>query len=175
MHKNCLNCETHLHGAYCHNCGQKASTHRITFSKFISHDLLHGIFHLDKGILYTLKSLVLNPGYAVRSFIRGQRVMHYNIFALFIIIVAVKTFIDYKISDQHIFSSLQDNHQKSDATINEALNHYYKFFYLLSIPILSVFTFLFSGKLKYNYTEHIVFNCFLLNRSFIFRTVCFPV
>jgi hypothetical protein len=129
---------------------------------------LHGVFHLDKGILYTLKSLVLNPGYAVKGFISGKRVMHYNIFALFIIVVAVKTFIDYKIGDKNIFSSFENVDQKSDNTINEALNHYYKFFYLLSIPVLSIFTFLFSRKLKYNYTEHIVFNCFLLTGGLFF-------
>lgn len=175
MHKNCLNCNTHLQGEYCHRCGQKASTHRITLSKFIKHDLLHGVLHLDKGILYTLKNLVFNPGYTIRSFLAGKRVMHYNIFALFIIVIAIKTLIDYHISDGDMFNSLKN--KDTDVRINEAVDHYYKFFYLLSIPLLSIFSYLFSKRLHYNYTEHIVFNCFLLTGGFfyalIFSLFCF--
>lgn len=166
MSKHCLNCNSSLAGPYCHKCGQKASTHRITFTHFIKHDLLHGVFHLDKGILYTLKCLIFNPGYTVRSFLNGKRVLHYNIFALFVIVIALKTLVDYQISDGHIFNSIDK--QNTDKKINEALDHYYKFFYLLSIPLLSVFSFIFSRRLKYNYTEHIVFNCFLLTGGFFY-------
>lgn len=168
MRKTCLNCETPLHGVYCHKCGQKGSTHRITFSKFIQHDLLHGVFHLDKGILYTLKCLIFNPGNTIRSFISGKRVLHYNIFALFIIVIATKTLIEYQSNDPHIFNSIASEKHGTDETINEALDHYYKFFYLLAIPILSIFSYLFSKKLNYNYTEHIVFNCFLLTGGFFY-------
>ena len=101
--------------------------------------------HLDKGILYTLKSLVFNPGYTIRSFLAGKRVMHYNIFALFIIVIAIKTLIDYHVSDSDMFNSLKN--KDTDVRINEAVDHYYKFFYLLSIPLLSIFSYLFSKRL----------------------------
>lgn len=166
MSKHCLNCNTTLQGAFCHHCGQKASTHRITFRHFIQHDLPHGLFHLDKGILYTLKCLILRPGYTVRNFLKGQRVLHYNIFALFIIVIALKTLIDYQISDEHVFNSV-DKHE-ADKMVNGAIDHYYKFFYLLCIPLMSVFSYLFSRRLGYNYTEHIVFNAFLLTGGFFY-------
>ena len=52
---HCLNCANELSGKYCSECGQKADTHRITFRNFVSHDLLHGTFHIEKGILFTAK------------------------------------------------------------------------------------------------------------------------
>lgn len=155
----CLNCETALVGKFCHSCGQKSSSVRITFSKFISHDLMHGVFHVEKGILYTLKCLLLSPGYAVRSFLSGKRVRHYNIFALFIIVIALKTVLDAGTSDQAIFESV--NSASADNKINSALNHYYKFFYFLIIPAFSIFSFLLFKRLGYYYSEHLVLNCFI--------------
>ena len=162
MSAHCLNCETPLQGSFCHHCGQKSSTHRITFAKFVQHDLLHGIFHLDKGVLYTLKTLIYTPGYAARDFLKGRRVMHYNIFALFIIIVALKTLVDLQISPEGVFYSDEKSVKQTDELINGAIQHYYKLFYLLSIPLLSCFSKLLFKKTSYNFVEHIVLNSFLL-------------
>lgn len=168
MRVSCLNCQTPLQGSFCHQCGQKSSTHRITFSKFIQHDLIHGLFHLDKGVLYTLRSLLYSPGYAAKSFIEGKRVMHYNIFALFIIVVALKTLVDLQVSPNEVFQSTKVPNQDADKVINGAIRHYYKLLYLLIIPILSLFSNLLLRKLKFNYTEHLVLNAFLLSGGFFY-------
>lgn len=166
MSSKCLNCEAELHGKYCHNCGQKASTHRISFSTFIKHDLLHGVLHLDKGIIYTIKSLIYKPGYAAADFIKGKRIVHYNIFALFVIIVGLKTLFDLKGVPNVIFDSA--NAQKSDEIINTAIQKYYKLMYFLCIPLISIFSFLFLRKLNYNFIEHLVLNCFLFSGGFFY-------
>jgi hypothetical protein len=171
MSGQCLNCETELQGKFCHQCGQKASTHRMSFSTFIKHDLLHGVLHLDKGILYTLKNLILQPGYAAAGFIKGKRVVHYNIFALFIIVIAVKTIIDAQFSPGEVFNSFESNKKASDETLNEIIKHYYKLFYLLSVPLLSLFSYIFFRQIKYNFIEHIVFNCFFLTGSLFYFLV----
>ncbi|HOZ87736.1 MAG TPA: DUF3667 domain-containing protein [Bacteroidia bacterium] len=171
MSAKCLNCQTTLQGSYCHHCGQKSSTHRITFSKFVQHDLIHGIFHLDKGVLYTLKSLIYSPGYAARTFIQGKRVMHYNIFALFIIIIALKTLVDLQIAPGEVFKSSNAPAQQSDEMINTAIRHYYKFFYLLIIPLLSAFSFTLLRKLRFNFVEHLVLNAFILAGGFFYALV----
>ncbi len=168
MSTHCLNCDTALQGSYCHQCGQKASTHRITFGKFIQHDLLHGIFHLDKGILYTLKQLVYRPGYAAKGFIAGQRVAHYNIIALFIITVVLRTLVNHQISEADLFTSHTEQNKSTDVLLNETARHYYKFFYLMVIPLISVFSYLWLKKLRYNFTEHLVINCFFLTGAFMY-------
>lgn len=164
--KHCLNCGTELMGPFCHQCGQKGSTHRINIKHFFQHDLLHGVFHLDKGILYTLKCLLFEPGNTIRNFLSGKRVMHYNIFALFVIVVALKTLVDYQIDNEHVFHSYGQT--ATDEKVNSAIDHYYKFFYLLAIPLLSAFSYALSRRLRYNYAEHIVFNAFLLTGGFFY-------
>ena len=40
----------------------------------MEHDLIHGVWHIDKGVLFTVKELILRPGDSVRGFIQGKRV-----------------------------------------------------------------------------------------------------
>lgn len=166
MSGQCLNCETELQGSFCHECGQKASTHRMTFSTFIKHDLLHGVLHLDKGIIYTLKTLIYQPGYAAANFIKGKRVVHYNIFALFVIVIGLKTLIDLQNEPGRFFHST--NLSQSDEILNTTIQKYYKLLYFLCIPIISLFSFSFLKKLNYNFIEHIVLNCFLFSGGFFY-------
>jgi hypothetical protein len=58
------------------------------------HDLLHGVFHIERGILFTLKQVVIRPGYSARDYISGKRVSYYNIFYLMVIILGVILFLD---------------------------------------------------------------------------------
>lgn len=55
---NCLNCNSKIDGKFCSNCGQNTETHRLSFPHFLLHDIIHGTFHLDKGILFTIKKVL---------------------------------------------------------------------------------------------------------------------
>jgi hypothetical protein len=79
---NCLNCHAALHGAHCHNCGQKAKVHR-TLAAF-GHDFLHGVLHFDGKIWRTLPMLVWNPGHLTRRYIHGERAKFVSPLALFL-------------------------------------------------------------------------------------------
>lgn len=87
QHKNCLNCNHHLYSNFCSHCGQKASTHRFSISHLLTHEFLHGLMHIDKGILFTLKELFTRPGHSIREYIQGKRINHYHFLSLLLIIV----------------------------------------------------------------------------------------
>src|SRR5690606_21269807 len=77
---NCLNCGKQLTDKFCSGCGQKSDTHRISFKHFIAHDVLHGTFHIEKGILFTAKEALVRPGKAALDYIAGKRIKYYNVF-----------------------------------------------------------------------------------------------
>jgi len=164
----CLNCGAKLEGAYCKESGQKASTHRFSLLHFLQHDLVHGLFHLDKGVLHTLKELIYRPGAGAREFIAGKRVNHYSIFAFFIIVVALRHFLSKNDFTHGYFIS-------DDKTTDDLLNHvvinYYKYLYLLAIPLLSCITWPFFWRLKYNFTEHLILNAFMLSAVLLYSLV----
>jgi len=70
-----------------------------------------------------------------------------------------------------LFESSAKVQRQSDEILNEGIHHYYKLIYLLIIPLLSAFSFLFFKRLKFNYTEHIVLNAFLLAGGFFYALI----
>jgi hypothetical protein len=89
---NCLNCGKELMGLYCYGCGQKADTHRISFKNFIFHDLLHGTFHIEKGMFFTAKQALIRPGHAALDYISGKKIRYYNVFYLILITAGLMLF-----------------------------------------------------------------------------------
>ena len=68
----CLNCDTRLHGKFCHSCGQKATSASVSVHDF-AHEATHEFLHLDGKILRTLKLLVTKPGQLTVEFLEGRR------------------------------------------------------------------------------------------------------
>lgn len=72
---SCINCDRATGGPeqkYCPNCGQPTPAHRIDWH-FLGHELEHSVLHMDRGILYSLKQLMLQPGRLLRDYIEGRR------------------------------------------------------------------------------------------------------
>ena len=88
MTTTCKNCNQSFEGHFCNNCGQSAKTHQINF-QFLWHDIQHGLFHFDNGILYTSKQLFTRPGNTIREFIEGKQVRHFKPFSLVIVLATV--------------------------------------------------------------------------------------
>lgn len=88
--KYCLNCNTELHGKYCHVCGQKATQDKPTLKEFIQ-EYLNIAFVWDKYLIKTLKALICKPGHLTNEYMSGKFIsyMHplkLNMFLLFIFI-----------------------------------------------------------------------------------------
>lgn len=69
---SCLNCNTRLHGKFCHACGQKATSANVKLHDFV-HEATHEFLHLDGKIVNTLKLLVVKPGQLTVEFLEGRR------------------------------------------------------------------------------------------------------
>ena len=59
--KNCINSGNLITDSFCQKCGQKATVHKYSVKHFIEHDLIHGIWHVDYGIFFTIKELFTRP------------------------------------------------------------------------------------------------------------------
>ena len=80
MHDNshCINCALAVAGPgqkFCPGCGQPTPAHRIDWH-FLGHELEHSVLHMDRGILYSLRQLMLRPGRLMRDYIDGRRGNH---------------------------------------------------------------------------------------------------
>jgi len=157
-HKNCLNCDTPTTGAFCSNCGQKTDTHRITLKHFIFHDLLHGVFHFEKGMVFTIKQALVRPGQAALDYINGKRKPYYNVFLLVLIIMGYILFM------RHFYSSMAHEESSTRITpqtyneaskkIDDVLSQKSKLIVFLFVPLAALNSLILFRRVKLNVLEH---------------------
>ncbi len=182
--ERCKNCSQHLllQQKFCHLCGQKTDVHRIDLHYFL-HELPHSIFHVDGGILFTLRELFTRPGSTIREYLDGRRKPHFKPLMLVLVMgsfcallqLLVKKHKDVEKSDQLI----QSNLSKSEiakyidfkglvAYFTEVfhwLSSHFAFTVLLMLPVTALAFFLGFRKYKLNYPEWVVIFLFLGGQS----------
>lgn len=160
-HTTCLNCGKELIDKFCHGCGQKADTHRITFTNFVSHDLLHGTFHIEKGILFTAKQSLLRPGKAALEYIAGKRKRYYNVFYLILITIGILLFIRHA---NQIEEAVTDSTYANEASrkIDDIFSKTSKFIIFLFVPFGALNSFMLFRRKKLNLSEHFILSGMML-------------
>lgn len=177
----CKNCGQHFKGNFCNNCGQSAETHAINFH-YLWHDLQHGLFHFDKGIIFTTRELFMRPGHTIREYIRGRRVSHFRPISMVLILAGVYALL------YHIFHiEMLNGAVKISGSGREFINlghivenltswmgEHYEVVALLQLPFAALSTYVAFRKWGYNYVEHFILNAFITSQSLIVHIVLFP-
>ncbi|WP_377167410.1 DUF3667 domain-containing protein [Mucilaginibacter terrae] len=117
------------------------------------------MWHVDKGILFTLKELLTNPGNSVREFVQGRRANYYNFITLILLIVGVNSLLSqythFRVSDL-----MSESTKNTLNDFEKFTTKYPKFVLLIQIPITAFFSFIWFKKAKFNYSEHLVLNSY---------------
>lgn len=181
--KRCKNCSHHLllSQKFCHNCGQSTDTHRINFH-FLVHEIQHGIFHVDGGILFTLKELFTRPGHTLREYLAGQRKSHFPPLLLVVILGSLCALLQYWIIGKKLSAPVKTSVLATDGNqvdnyvdfqglveyftlIFDWLSNHFAFSVLLVIPAAALAFFLGFRKYGLNYPEWLVISLFLAGQS----------
>src|SRR4051794_23466551 len=186
----CANCDRAIAGTdqkFCPACGQPTPAHRIDWH-FLGHELEHSVLHMDRGILYSLKELMLRPGHLMRSYLDGRRVDQVKPLLLLMISAAAVLFLGkYLLEGDLIGSAMQAGYQGSGAEANGSIdpallpntfvvvkdwiNAHLAAFTLLLLPFeAAAFRLVFNGR-GLNYPEWLVVSAFLTVQTFIFMGV----
>ncbi len=159
MTATCLNCSNPASENFCGNCGQKTSIHRYSFKHFIEHDLIHGIWHVDNGVLFTIRELFSRPGHSVREYLQGKRVGFFSFVSLLLIILGITHFLG-EFAQVKISDLLPESSKGTVNELQEFTKENPKIILLLTIPFYSIFSYLWFKKAKLNLTEHLVLNSY---------------
>lgn len=135
---HCLNCEVALTGPYCAQCGQSAGTHRITMGHLL-HDIPHTIWHVDKGLFFTLRELLLRPGAVVLGYLRGQRVRYFAPLSLLLLVLGISGLLAVKLHTgelaQNLNATRSSELQQVQLKTTNMLLDYMKWFYVVLAPL----------------------------------------
>lgn len=81
----CKNCGWTFEGNYCNNCGQTKKTRRITYKTAIQ-NFLGGLTNIDNGFFSTCMELFIRPGFMIKDYIEGRRVLYFRPFQMLFIL-----------------------------------------------------------------------------------------
>jgi len=146
---NCINCSQTGSGHYCSNCGNEYYVHRITVGHIL-HEVIHLLTHFDKGILYTLKQLLLRPGFMQHDYLAGKRVKHQKPFAMFFVcgtLTALALYwINIAVAKLYHDNNLYEGH---------FYQHYFALMQMSLTPAYALTMWAIFSK-RYNYAEYLV-------------------
>lgn len=165
MENSCPNCKNQITQNFCSFCGQKK--YKRIDKKYILDELQYTLLHTNKGLLYSVKNVLKNPGKTAKEYIDGNRVHHYKPILLVFVLSGIATFISFKIlnlkemmsayfSQQHINSNFIED-------VLSFMSSYSSMLMLVYIPFFAIATKLAFRKWGHNYYEHVVMNAYILS------------
>lgn len=176
MKQTCKNCNHIYTGHYCNNCGQSAATHRLNFH-FLWHEIQHGLFHFDQGILYSVKQLFTRPGHTIREFIEGKRVKHFKPISLVIVLATLYGLLYHYFHISFVVAPANNSPEAGiDAVkFNEWIGTHYAWTTLLTIPLYTIGTSIAFRKQSYNLVEYFILNTFKAAQKLFVHLALFPL
>lgn len=194
--KGCANCGRPVDGPdqkFCPACGQATPVHRIDWH-FMAHELEHSVLHMDRGILYSLKELMLRPGRLMRDYLEGRRARQAKPFLLLMVTAAAVVFLGKLMLGGHLMESSMPGGYPGGmapgadvkaaemafanalATVSGWMNRNFAVWTLLLIPVEALALRLaFLGVRRLNYPEWLVITAFLTVQAFVFWGLAMPL
>jgi len=174
--QTCNNCNAVISGKYCHNCGQSASAGRINFH-YIVEEMQHTVFHVDRGILFTIKELILRPGFTIKDYLAGKRKPHFKPFAFVIILGTVYGFLCYFFNaypESALFSEYPGGEEGTKFALNtyEWIYGHYSFVMLAFMPFYALGSYIVFRK-RYNYIEFLVVSSYIVGMQILIMIITY--
>jgi hypothetical protein len=164
--EKCKSCATKFDGNYCNNCGTPQIMRRINKSYYLE-EFEDYFIHVERGILYTLKELIIHPGKAIKNFIDGNRTNYYKPISFLVLFSGLYSLIDHSIG-YHPSEILKS----PESSVNTFIREHLIYFSLFQIFIM-IFLFkkVFYRKAKYNVFEYFVVLCYSSGMTILFSTL----
>jgi len=181
----CLNCGTTRTGSYCSHCGQKFVEDGLT-ARRVLRDFAERAFDLDQGLLYTIRSLITDPGLVSRNYVEGLRRPYVNPLGYLILTVALSVVVVNVIGDQLLevmFAPFAESENDSaimgDMTAAEFFDTFIEpsITYMtigMAVPMAGVIWFFYRSSHRYTFTETLVPVIFACAQATLYSTVFYP-
>ncbi|MBC9909912.1 DUF3667 domain-containing protein [Chitinophaga varians] len=158
----CNNCKTPLGEKFCGHCGHPAALKRVD-SHYMMHEIRH-LLHFEKGLLYTIRELLLRPGHSIREFITKNRDKLVKPVIFIIITSLVYSTITH-------FFHIEKEHAATTSTAMMAVfrwieGHYGYANIMMGIFIAAWLKLMFR-KYRYNLFEILILLCFVMGMGML--------
>ncbi len=166
---NCKNCNQEVNLNYCPNCGQPVELKRID-RHYIQHEVEH-ILHFEKGILYTIRELLIRPGQNVREFINSNRSRLVKPIIFLIITSLIYTVVIHFFHLNDGYVSYTDTKETAITVIFTWIQNHYGYSNIIIGIFIAFWLKLFFKKLGYNFFEILILLCFSMGMGMLLSSI----
>ncbi|GAB2530094.1 DUF3667 domain-containing protein [Spirosoma aerophilum] len=157
---NCKSCNAEVNSKFCPDCGQPANLKRID-GHYILHEIEH-VLHFERGILYTVRELITNPGQNISHYLSENRSRLVKPVIFIIITSLIYSFLIhlFHIEDQYI--KFEGDALKTPVKIFKWIEGHYGYANIIIGIFITFWLKLFFRKYPYNTFELLILLCFVM-------------
>ena len=166
---NCKNCNNPVTENFCSSCGQAAKLKRID-AHYIKHEIEH-VLHLEKGIFYTIKELLIRPGQNVRAFLSDNRSRLVKPIIFIVISSLIYTIINHFFHIEDSYVKVDETKRTATSAIFEWVQNHYGYANIIMGIFIALWVKLFFRKYGYNFFEILILLCFVMGMGMLLFSV----
>lgn len=159
----CKSCDQTINGNYCSHCGMPAQVKRVD-SHYVLHEIQH-LLHLEKGIFYTIRKLLFQPGQSIHEFITANRSRLVKPVLFIIITSVIYTFLSHILHTAGEHGSINPY---GDTLVSVWIQNYYGYANIIMGVFIAFWLKLFFRKHNYNFFELLILLCFVMGMGMFF-------
>jgi hypothetical protein len=166
---NCKNCSTEFNSKFCPECGHAASIKRIN-GHYIIHEIEH-VLHFERGILFTIKELIVNPGKNIKEYLseNRSRLVKPIIFIILTSLFYSLTINFFNIEDQYV--KFKGNELVTSIKIFKWIQGHYGYANIIMGLFITFWLKLFFRKQNYNVFEILILMCFVMGIAMLIYSI----
>lgn len=162
---NCKNCNTEVNSKFCPDCGQPTNLKRID-GHYIIHEIEH-VLHFERGILYTIRELITNPGQNIRNYLSENRSRLVKPVIFIILTSLIYTLISHFFHIEEEYVNYKGLDESATGTILKWIQSNYGYASILTGVFIAIWLKVFFKKYGYNFFELLIMLCFVQGISML--------
>ena len=168
---SCKNCKEPVDWDYCPKCRQPVHLKRIDHNYIIQE--LGDFFFANKGMVYTIKNVLIRPGESVRRFIAEDRYRFVKpiTFLFLTSLVYVLVAHIFKISLEDVSPIKMDAAEDVPTTFANWLLENPRYTFTIAVLFIALWVKIFFRKAGYNFFEIFILMCFVFGITTLMDTV----
>lgn len=165
----CKNCNAEVNLNYCSNCGRPSNLKRID-KHYITHEIEH-VLHLERGILYSVKELLISPGRSVKHFITEDRSRLVKPVIFIIVTSLVYSLLNHFFHIEDEYLEFNEKQQSTTGLIFKWVQEHYGYANIIMGVFIAFWAKVFFRRYGYNLFEILILLCFVMGMGMLFMAV----
>ncbi len=165
----CKNCKAETTQNYCANCGQPAILKRVD-GKYILQEI-RNVLNFEKGILFTIRELAVNPGNSILEFLNESRNRLVKPIVFLLVTSLIYTILNSVFHFEDGYINYADNKETATLSIFKWIQGNYGYANIFMALFIGIWLKLFFRKYRFNFYEILILLCFIMGMAMLIYSI----